>query len=113
MTDHPDITPSSKDHPLYAPIVESCRKVYDPEIPINIFDLGLIYTILIDENGGVDVKMTLTSPGCPVAGEMPGWVAEAIAKVPGTTVKSVDLVWEPAWGVEQMSEEAQLELGLI
>jgi len=107
------ITPSSTDHPLYEKIIEACRQIYDPEIPINIYDLGLIYTVLIDEDGVVDVKMTLTAPGCPVAGEMPGWVADAVSTVEGTTVRSVDLVWEPAWSVEQMSEEAQLEFGLI
>ena len=65
--------PSSTDHPIYEPIVEACKSVYDPEIPVNIYDLGLIYTINIsDESGAVDVKMSLTAPGCPVAGEMPG-----------------------------------------
>lgn len=113
MPTSPEIIPSSTDHPLYEKVVEACQKIYDPEIPINIYDLGLIYTVLIDDDGLVDVKMTLTAPGCPVAGEMPGWVADAVNSVDGVTARSVDLVWEPAWSIEQMSEEAQLEFGLI
>lgn len=108
-----EITPSSTDHPLYPAVVEACRQIYDPEIPINIFDLGLIYTITINAENRVDVQMTLTSPACPVAGEMPGWVAEAVASVEGVTTGSIDLVWEPAWGMDRMTEEAQLEFGLI
>ncbi len=108
-----DIKPSSKDHPLYPAIVEACRGVYDPEIPINIYDLGLIYTISIEQEGVVDVEMTLTAPACPVAGEMPGWVAEAVASVEGASVRSVELVWDPPWGVERMTDEAKLELGLL
>ena len=71
----PLIAPSTTDHPLYDSVVEACRSVYDPEIPVNIFDLGLVYTITIDDTDAVRVIMTLTAPGCPVAGEMPGWVA--------------------------------------
>ena len=108
-----NIKPSSTDHPLHAAVVAAIREVYDPEIPINIYDLGLIYTIEIDQDGRCDIIMTLTAPGCPVAGEMPGWVAEAAGSVDGLEVRSVDLVWEPAWGMERMSDEAQLELGLI
>ena len=74
----PMIAPSSTNHPLYESIVDGIRTVYDPEIPVNIYDLGLIYTIEINEESEVLVIMTLTAPGCPVAGEMPGWVAEAI-----------------------------------
>ena len=71
----PLIAPSSTEHPLYDTIVEACRSVYDPEIPVNIYDLGLVYTIDINDENAVHVTMTLTAPGCPVAGEMPGWVA--------------------------------------
>ena len=74
----PLIAPSSTDHPLYDQIGEACRSVYDPEIPVNIYDLGLIYTIEIDAQNAVQIVMTLTAPGCPVAGDMPGWVAEAV-----------------------------------
>jgi len=107
------IKPSSTDHPLYDRVVEACRTVYDPEIPVNIFDLGLIYTVEISDEGIVDIVMTLTAPGCPVAGEMPAWVQEAIAPVPGVQDVQVKLVWEPQWGMDMMSDEARLELGFM
>lgn len=109
----PLIAPSTTDHPLYDAIVEACRSVYDPEIPVNIYDLGLIYTIEIDGESAVRVVMTLTAPGCPVAGEMPGWVAEAIEPLPGVKQVDVELTWEPPWGMEMMSDEARLELGFM
>jgi FeS assembly SUF system protein len=109
----PLIAPSSTDHPLYDQIVEACRSVYDPEIPVNIYDLGLIYTIDIDQENAVAVNMTLTAPGCPVAGEMPGWVADAIEPVAGVKQVDVQLVWEPPWGMDMMSDEARLELGFM
>lgn len=109
----PLIAPSSVDHPLHDQIVEACRSVYDPEIPVNIFDLGLIYTIEISPENDVNVIMTLTAPGCPVAGEMPGWVQEAAAGVGGVRTVDVALVWEPPWGMEMMSDEARLELGFM
>ncbi|MDQ7080512.1 MAG: SUF system Fe-S cluster assembly protein [Paracoccaceae bacterium] len=113
MEGTPLIAPSSTDHPLYDAVVEACRTVYDPEIPVNIYDLGLIYTIDISEEGAVEIKMTLTAPGCPVAGDMPGWVADAVLAVPGVSTINVDLVWEPQWGMEMMSDEARLELGFM
>lgn len=113
MEGEPLIKPSTTDHPLYDPVAEACRTVHDPEIPVNIFDLGLIYTIEIDDNGAVDVVMTLTAPGCPVAGEMPGWVEDAVLAVPGVQTASVSLVWEPQWGMDMMSDEARLELGFM
>ena len=109
----PLIKPSSTDHPLHESVVEACRSVYDPEIPVNIFDLGLVYTIEINEASEVRVIMTLTAPGCPVAGEMPGWVAEAIEPLPGVKQVDVELTWEPPWGMEMMSDEARLELGFM
>ncbi len=109
----PLIKPSSTEHPLHEACVEACRSVYDPEIPVNIFDLGLVYTIDITEDGAVTVIMTLTAPGCPVAGEMPGWVADAIAPLPGVKQVDVELTWEPTWGMEMMSDEARLELGFM
>lgn len=109
----PLIAPSTTDHPLYDAIVEACRSVYDPEIPVNIYDLGLIYTIEIDGESAVRVVMTLTAPGCPVAGEMPGWIAEAIEPLPGVKQVDVELTWEPPWGMEMMSDEARLELGFM
>ena len=109
----PLIAPSSTDHPLYDNIVDGIRTVYDPEIPVNIYDLGLIYTVEINAESEVRVLMTLTAPGCPVAGEMPGWVAEAIEPLPGVKHVEVELVWEPPWGMDMMSDEARLELGFM
>lgn len=109
----PLIAPSSVEHPLYDSIVEGIRTVYDPEIPVNIYDLGLIYTIDINDDAEVRVIMTLTAPGCPVAGDMPGWVAEAVEPLPGVKQVDVDLTWEPPWGMEMMSDEARLELGFM
>ena len=109
----PLIRPSNTDHPLYDAIVEACRTVYDPEIPVNIYDLGLVYTIEINDANEVSILMTLTAPGCPVAGEMPGWVADAIEPLPGVKQVDVQLVWEPQWGMDMMSDEARLELGFM
>ena len=109
----PLVAPSSTDHPLYEAVTDACRAVYDPEIPVNIFELGLIYTIDINADNEVRVIMTLTAPGCPVAGEMPGWVADAIEHIPGVKQVDVELTWEPPWGMEMMSDEARLELGFM
>jgi FeS assembly SUF system protein len=109
----PLIRPSTVDHPLYDAVVEACRTVFDPEIPVNIYDLGLVYTIEISDESDVGVTITLTAPGCPVAGEMPGWVAEAVLAVPGVRHVDVDQVWEPMWGMDMMSDEARLELGFM
>lgn len=109
----PLIAPSSTDHPMYEQVVDACRSVYDPEIPVNIYELGLIYTIDINDENVVDIKMSLTAPGCPVAGEMPGWVADAIEPLPGIKQVDVELVWEPPWGMDMMSDEARLELGFM
>jgi FeS assembly SUF system protein len=107
------IKPSSTDHPLYEPLVEACKTVYDPEIPVNIFDLGLIYTITVADEGKVGVIMTLTAPGCPVAGEMPGWVSDAMSAVPGVQSVDVEMTFDPQWGMDMMSDEARLELGFM
>ncbi len=109
----PLIRPSTTEHPLYDSVVEACRTVYDPEIPVNIYDLGLVYTIDIQDDGAVTVVMTLTAPGCPVAGEMPGWLAEAIEPLPGVRTVDVEITWDPPWGMEMMSDEARLELGFM
>lgn len=113
MEGTPLIQPSSSDHPLYDTIVEACRTVYDPEIPVNIHDLGLIYTIDINDQNEVRILMSLTAPGCPVAGEMPGWVADAVEPLAGVKTVDVELVWEPQWGMDMMSDEARLELGFM
>lgn len=109
----PLIRPSSTEHPLYEQVVDACRTVFDPEIPVNIFDLGLIYTIDISEENEVEVLMTLTAPGCPVAGEMPGWVADAVGPVAGVKQINVEMTFDPPWGMEMMSDEAKLELGFM
>lgn len=109
----PLIAPSTTEHPLYDSVVEACKTVYDPEIPVNIFDLGLIYTIAIDDENAVRIVMTLTAPGCPVAGEMPGWVADAVEAIPGVKQVDVEMTFQPQWGMDMMSDEARLELGFI
>ncbi|MEM8576766.1 MAG: SUF system Fe-S cluster assembly protein [Pseudomonadota bacterium] len=109
----PLIAPSSTDHPLYDQVVAACQTVYDPEIPVNIYELGLIYTIDINDQNEVKVIMSLTAPGCPVAGEMPGWVADAVEPIPGIKHVDVALVWEPPWGMDMMSDVARLELGFM
>ena len=109
----PLIGESTPDHPLYDSVVEACRSVHDPETPVNIYDLGLIYRIAIDAEANVEVDMTLTAPGCPVAGEMPGWVADAIEPLPGVKAVNVTMVWDPPWGMDMLSDEAKLELGFM
>ncbi|MCU9839134.1 SUF system Fe-S cluster assembly protein [Ruegeria sp. WL0004] len=113
MEGAPLIAPSTVSHPLYDPVVEACRTVYDPEIPVNIFELGLIYTVEISPESDVRIIMTLTAPGCPVAGEMPGWVVAAVESVPGVKSVDVEMTWDPPWGMEMMSDEARLELGFM
>ena len=98
--------------PDLAAVVDALKSVHDPEIPVNIYDLGLIYDILLKDGGGVEITMSLTAPGCPVAGEMPGQVAEAVAAAEGVGRVTVDLVWEPAWTRERMSDEAKLALDM-
>ena len=93
--------------------MDACRSVYDPEIPVNIYELGLIYTIDITAENDVKIIMTLTAPGCPVAGEMPGWIVDAVSPVPGVKSCDVELTWEPPWGMDMMSDEARLELGFM
>ncbi len=109
----PLIRPSTTDHPLFDQVVDACRTVYDPEIPVNIYDLGLVYTIEINDQSEVTVAMTLTAPGCPVAGEMPGWVAAAVEAVPGVKEVDVQMTFDPPWGMEMMSDEARLEMGFM
>jgi FeS assembly SUF system protein len=94
-------------------VIEALDQVYDPEIPVSIYQLGLIYRLEIAENGDVAIEMSLTAPGCPVAGEMPGEVAEKVAEVPGTGEVEVRLVWDPPWTPERMSEDARLALGMF
>ena len=94
-------------------ITEALKTVYDPEIPVNIYELGLIYDVDVADTGAAVVRMTLTSPGCPVAGSLPGEVEYKARTESGATEVRVDLVWEPAWTMDRMSDEAKLELGLL
>lgn len=94
-------------------VITALKGVYDPEIPVNIYDLGLIYNVAINEEGHVDVQMTLTTPGCPVAQTFPGTVEQAVNQVPGVSDCTVELVWDPPWTQERMSEVARLELGMF
>jgi len=94
-------------------IVEALKTVFDPEIPVNIYELGLIYDIDIQPGGEVQVKMTLTAPGCPVAGSLPGEVKQKVESVAGVTAADVELVWDPAWNPSMMSEAARLQLGMF
>ena len=94
-------------------IIDAVCSVYDPEIPVNVYDLGLIYAIEVGAGGAVKIRMTLTAPACPVAGMMPGLVESAVRQVDGVTAVKVDLVWDPPWSKERMSEEARLQLGML
>jgi FeS assembly SUF system protein len=94
-------------------VIAALQTCYDPEIPINIYELGLIYDLRIDPSGAVHIKMTLTSPACPVAGALPAEVESKVKAVPGVTDARVDLVWDPPWDKSRMSEAAQLQLGLF
>jgi FeS assembly SUF system protein len=92
-------------------IISALKTVYDPEIPADIYELGLIYKIDIDDNRTVKIDMTLTAPGCPVAGEMPGWVQNAVGAVEGISDVEVNMVFDPPWTPDRMSEEAQVAVG--
>ncbi len=94
-------------------IIETLKMIFDPEIPVNIYDLGLIYALNIKEEGKVLVQMTLTSPACPVAQEFPGMVQDRLFTVPGVVSVSVELVWDPPWTQDKMSEAAKLALNLL
>jgi FeS assembly SUF system protein len=98
---------------LRTAVVGALKGVYDPEIPVNIYDLGLIYDLQIDDEGKVDVKMTLTAPGCPVAQTFPGTVECAVKSVEGVTDARVELVWDPPWDRDRMTEAAKLQLGML
>ncbi|NQW02268.1 MAG: DUF59 domain-containing protein [Rhodospirillales bacterium] len=95
-----------------ADVIAALQTVYDPEIPVDVYELGLIYKHDISPKGDVAVEMSLTAPGCPVAGELPGWVADAVAKVEGIGQVEVVITWEPAWTPALMSEDAKLALGM-
>jgi len=98
---------------LMSDIIGALRTVHDPEIPVNLYDLGLIYRIDVKDQGIVEIDMTLTAPGCPVASEMLGWVKTAVSGLEGVAEAKVNLVFDPPWDQSRMSDEAKLELGLV
>ena len=104
-------------HRLWPLVKAAIKEIYDPEIPVNIYELGLIYLVDIaeEENGvcDVDVKMTLTSPGCPVAQEMPGWVQNAVMPIQGVGAVNVEIIWEPTWEPSMMAETAKMQLNMF
>jgi FeS assembly SUF system protein len=109
----PAVAAATADAGIEERIVAALRTVYDPEIPVNVYDLGLIYAIDVGADGAVEIRMTLTAPACPVAGMMPGLVESAVRQVDGVTAVKVDLVWDPPWNKERMSDEARLQLGML
>ena len=98
---------------LYERVVDALKEIYDPEIPVNIYDLGLVYGVDVTDEGDVAITMTLTTPHCPVAESMPGEVEMRACAVPGVRDAEVNLVWDPPWGPNLMSDEARLELGML
>ena len=105
--------PDAGDPELQARVLDALKTVRDPEIPVNLVDLGLIYELLVRRDGTVYIEMTLTTPACPVAGSLPGQVQQAVAAVDGVSDVRVKLVWTPSWTRDRMTEEAKLELGLL
>ena len=112
-----------REHPLCGKVLDALREIYDPEIPVNIYELGLIYGVYFEEekegegeSGGITdiaIKMTLTSPGCPVAQEMPGWVQGAILPIDGVGEVDVEIIWDPPWTPAMMSETAKMQLNMF
>jgi len=113
MTD--TATPLSQDEldKITDQLIEKLKTVYDPEIPVDIYELGLIYKVDVSDDKDIAIDMTLTAPGCPVAGEMPGWVEDAVREVPGVRNVKVDLVFDPPWDPSRMSDEAKLQLNMF
>jgi FeS assembly SUF system protein len=98
---------------LHADLVAALKTVFDPEIPVDIYELGLIYRLEVNDDRNVEIDMTLTAPGCPVAGDMPGWVENAVSSVPGVGQVKVKLVFDPPWDMSRMSDEARLALNMF
>ena len=111
METHSALSPEETER-LTTEIVAALKTVFDPEIPADIYELGLIYKVDISDERAVDVTMTLTTPNCPAAGELPTMVENAVASVPGVGVVNINLVWEPAWSPDRMSDEARLVLNM-
>ncbi|MEA3262661.1 MAG: SUF system Fe-S cluster assembly protein [Pseudomonadota bacterium] len=108
-----EVSPAEPGGSIYDGVIAALKDIFDPEIPVNIYDLGLIYGVDVDADGGVVVTMTLTTPHCPVAESMPGEVELRVGAVPGVRDAEVNLVWDPAWDPAKMSDEARLELGML
>jgi len=98
---------------LRTDLIAALKTVFDPEIPVDIYELGLIYRLDVDDDRNIEIDMTLTAPGCPVAGDMPGWVENAVSAVPGVGQVKVNLVFDPPWDMSRMSDEAKLELNMF
>ena len=115
MSEQPEQNPAGPASPedVENAVVETLKTIYDPEIPVNIYELGLIYDIEVQEGGAVHIKMTLTSPACPVAGSLPGEVEVKVEGVPGVASAEIELVWDPVWNPSMMSEAARLQLGMF
>ena len=110
----PPFTEASREHPLWPLVQAALREVYDPEIPVNIYELGLIYKVdIMPDTNNIYVEMTLTSPGCPVAGEMPGMIERAIKTVNDVGEVKVEIVWDPPWDPSKMAETAKLQLNMF
>lgn len=108
-----DVSAGEPGGAIYDAVIEALKEIYDPEIPVNIYDLGLIYGVDVTESGHVAVAMTLTTPNCPVAESMPGEVEMRVGAVPGVGTAEVNLVWDPPWDPQKMSDDAKLELGML
>lgn len=109
----PSALPPEELERLTDALIAALKTVYDPEIPVDIYELGLIYKVDVSDDRDVVVDMTLTAPGCPVAGEMPGWVQDAVERIEGVRSCTVNLVFEPAWDASRMSDEAKLQLNMF
>jgi FeS assembly SUF system protein len=109
----PSSIPPDELERLHSDLVAALKTVFDPEIPVDIYELGLIYKVEIDDDRNVEIEMTLTAPGCPVAGDMPGWVENAVSAVPGVGQVRVNLTFDPPWDLSRMSDEARLALNMF
>ena len=112
-TETPSALPQAELDALTDLLVEKLKTVFDPEIPVDVYELGLIYKVDVSDDKEVKIDMTLTAPGCPVAGEMPGWVEDAVRKIPEIRSVKVDLVFDPPWDPSRMSDEAKLQLNMF
>ena len=108
-----EVAPDASGSDLQAAVIEALKEIYDPEIPVNIYDLGLIYGVEVGDDNHTVVTMTLTTPHCPVAESMPGEVELRVGSVPGVGLVDVNLVWDPPWSPANMTDEARLELGML